>query len=58
MDVFSTELGIRLSFVKTLEFQREGGRFEPPPPPYTTELRSTNLLMYHFMKPVNRLQLI
>jgi hypothetical protein len=28
MDVFSTELGIRLSFVKTLEF-REGGGVDP-----------------------------
>jgi hypothetical protein len=27
--IFSTELGIRNSFVKTLEFQ--GGGFEPPP---------------------------
>jgi hypothetical protein len=29
MDIFSTELGIRFSFVKTSEFQ-EG--VEPPPP--------------------------
>ena len=28
MDVFFTELGIRLSFVKTSEFR---GGFEPPP---------------------------
>ena len=31
MDVFSTELGIRLSFVKTSEFQ--GGFEHPKPPP-------------------------
>jgi hypothetical protein len=31
MDVFSTELGIRLSFVKTLEFQGELGGLTPPP---------------------------
>jgi hypothetical protein len=30
MDVFSTELGIRLSFVKISGFQ---GGFEPPKPP-------------------------
>jgi hypothetical protein len=39
MDVFSTELGIRLSFVKTSEFR--GGGFEPPQPPplrYATEV--------------------
>jgi hypothetical protein len=32
MDVFSTELGIRLSFVKTSEF-REEGVFGPHKPP-------------------------
>jgi hypothetical protein len=38
MDVFSTELEIWLSFVKTLEFWRGGG-FEPPNPPrYATEM--------------------
>jgi hypothetical protein len=31
MDVFSTELGIRYRFVKTLEFW--GGGFEPPQTP-------------------------
>jgi hypothetical protein len=32
MDIFSTELEIRLSFVKTSEF-REGGLNPPPQPP-------------------------
>jgi hypothetical protein len=41
-DVFSTELGIRLSFVKTSEF-RGGGWFEPPKPPLGTPLRRTEL---------------
>jgi hypothetical protein len=36
MDVFSTELGIRLSFVKTSEF-RGRGCFNPPPPRYATD---------------------
>jgi hypothetical protein len=37
MDVFSTELGIWLSFIKTLDF-RVGVLNPPPPPPwYTTE---------------------
>jgi hypothetical protein len=38
MDVFSTELGIRLSFVKTSEFRGEGGGLNPqtPPPRYVT----------------------
>jgi hypothetical protein len=31
MNVYSTELGIRLSFVKTLEFRGVG--VEPPKPP-------------------------
>jgi hypothetical protein len=31
MDVFSTELGIRLSFVKTLEFRVGGGGVLNPP---------------------------
>jgi hypothetical protein len=35
MDVFSTELGIQLSFVKTSEFRR--GVFEPPSPRYATD---------------------
>jgi hypothetical protein len=34
-DVFSTEQGIRLSFVKTSEFR---GGFEPPKPPLGTPL--------------------
>jgi hypothetical protein len=38
-DVFSTELGIRLSFVKTSEF-RGGGGFEPPKNPLGTPLYS------------------
>jgi hypothetical protein len=33
MDVFYTELGIWLSFVKTSEFFLFGLEFEPPPPP-------------------------
>jgi hypothetical protein len=32
MNVFSTELGIQLSFVKTLEFRVGGGMFKPPNP--------------------------
>jgi hypothetical protein len=35
MDVYSTELGIRLSFVKTSEF-RGGGGLNPNPPRYAT----------------------
>jgi hypothetical protein len=35
-DVFSTELGIRLSFVKTSEFQGGGG-LNAPPPRYATD---------------------
>jgi hypothetical protein len=37
---FSTELGIRLSFVKTSDF-RGGGGVEHPNPSYGTPLRST-----------------
>jgi hypothetical protein len=33
MDVFSTELRIRLSFVKTSEFRAGGGGEHPNPPP-------------------------
>jgi hypothetical protein len=33
MDIFSTELGIRLSFVKLQNFGRGGGGVEPPKPP-------------------------
>jgi hypothetical protein len=41
-DVFSTELGIRLSFVKTSEFR--GGAFETPkPPPLGTPLHGNIL---------------
>jgi hypothetical protein len=40
-DVFSTELGIRLSFVKILEF-REG--FEPP---HTTPLGTPLVIIYY-----------
>jgi hypothetical protein len=29
-DVYSTEMGIRLSFVKSLEFRGRGDGFEPP----------------------------
>jgi hypothetical protein len=36
MDVFFTELGIRLSFVKTSEFPREGGGGVNPHPRYAT----------------------
>jgi hypothetical protein len=35
MDVFSTELGIWFSFVKTSEF-REGREVDPPPTQYAT----------------------
>jgi hypothetical protein len=39
MDVFSTELGIRLRFVKTLEFLGEGGLNSTPPlPPFGVPL--------------------
>jgi hypothetical protein len=45
MDVFSTEQGVRLSFVKISEFR---GGFEPPKPPppsrYATGLHTT---LYH-----------
>jgi hypothetical protein len=45
MEVFSTELGIRLSFVKLQNF---GGRFEPPnPPPLGTPLQK-NILMQNY----------
>jgi hypothetical protein len=40
MDVFSTELGIRLSFVKTSEFRGGGGGLSTPPPWYATDARS------------------
>jgi hypothetical protein len=43
MDVFSMELGIRLSFVKTSEFR---WWVEPPNPPwYATVLRLLNVLV-------------
>jgi hypothetical protein len=44
MDVFSTELGIQFSFVKTSEF-RVGGRVEPtkPPPPQPPPRHTTVL---------------
>jgi hypothetical protein len=44
MDVFSTELGIRLSVVKTLEF-RGAGAFEPP---LGTPLFATALMYVKF----------
>jgi hypothetical protein len=52
-DVFSTELGIRLSFVKTSEFRGGGrGRFEPlkpPPPRYANGWLSRCGVVHHFV---------
>jgi hypothetical protein len=39
MDVFSTELGIRLSFAKTSEFRVQGVEPPKPPPRYATATR-------------------
>jgi hypothetical protein len=48
VDVFSTELGIRLSFVKTSKF-RGGG--EPPPPPHpSARLCLQHHRMYKFAR--------
>jgi hypothetical protein len=47
MDVYSTELGIRLSFGKTSEF-REG--FEPPPPRYATGLGEASCIHHEGRK--------
>jgi hypothetical protein len=44
MDVFSTELGIRLSFVKTSEFRGVGG-LNPPPLGTPLPLRKMNRLV-------------
>ena len=39
MNVFSTELGIRLSFVKTSEFRGEFEHPKPPPHPHPPSVR-------------------
>jgi hypothetical protein len=44
MDVYSTELGIRLSFFKTSEF-RGRGVWTPPNPPFSVPLFLMNLLL-------------
>jgi hypothetical protein len=57
MDVYSTELGIRLSFVKTSEFRGGGGLIPPNPlgtslvrialqTLYTTVIKTKYLMIY------------
>jgi hypothetical protein len=48
MDVFSTELGIRLSFVKTSEF-RGGGGDPPNPPRYATDQQYVGVRFRNFV---------
>jgi hypothetical protein len=51
MDVFSTEQGIRLGFVKTSEFQRG---LNPPNPPQYAKCKKTHFMLKMKMIPIGR----
>jgi hypothetical protein len=52
MDVFSTELGIQLSFVKTSEFRGGGDGFEPPPTPPPQYATGCHAIINYFGQPI------